>query len=173
MRSIIVGIVMMISAGSVTAQDQRPLNVEEWQSAVQILQAAKTAIEEKGWQQGATEPTEARCLATAMEDAWLGERKSLVDFEYAKLALDQALDAPDASSLTSTNDPLAVPYWGRYYMYWNDAKGRTEEQVLAALDKAIAYAEGRKQESSELRRSGSDVESFDREMMRSLGFADP
>jgi hypothetical protein len=42
------------------------------------------------------------------------------------------------------DDPLNVPYWGRNFMYWNDAPGRTEKEVLAAFDKAISIAESRR-----------------------------
>jgi hypothetical protein len=37
-------------------------------------------------------------------------------------------------------DELAVPYWGRLFMEWNDAPGRTKEQVLNALTEAASLS---------------------------------
>lgn len=171
MRSTLFGLVILFGmASSAHAQDEQPLNVAEWQSAIEILQYAKAAIVKHGWQQGALSPVESECMATAMERGWSELNKSLVDFDYAKLAVDRAIGAPSLTSLTSADDPLSTPYWGRYYMYWNDAPDRTEAEVLSAFDKAIEIAKEHKQSALKSKRGGDSLQEFDANMMKSLGF---
>ena len=65
-------------------------------------------------------------------------------------------------------DSLATPYWGRYYMYWNDADGRTVEQVLSALDRAVGYAREQERSALNLNASGDLLIQYDIDMMNTL-----
>lgn len=159
---------VILIAGSAAANEQA-LNVAEWTSAVEILKGAKAAIIEHGWQQGSTESVTPECVTTAMERSWLRLKKTMVDFDYAKLAMSHAVSAPPAARVTTKDDPLSVPYWGRYLMYWNDTPGRTEKQVLAAFDVAIAYAEDQKKRAERAGLHGEDLARFDATMMARLG----
>ena len=149
------------------AAEELPLNVREWQSAVKILALAQEKISQGGWYQ--VEATEgAECLATALERSWQELGKSLVDWDYAKLAMDTALNAPRLQSLSIQGDPLATPYWGRYYMYWNDADGRTVEDVLSALHRAVGYAREQVKSALNLNASGDLLIRYDIDMMNKL-----
>jgi hypothetical protein len=173
---LILSTVFAVTLGSVSmAQEQPPLNQAEWQSATELLVRAKELIEIGPWGKPLTDtslagPDEITCIAFAMNDAQNELGTSIVNFEYARLAMSQAIDAPDMSSLSSANDPLSVPYWGRYFMYWNDAESRTKEEVLDAMDRAIEIAAGSAESSNEKLLSGDDLMAFDLENMRRLGF---
>lgn len=147
-----------------------PLNHVEWNNAKEILVNTKSILEKKGWYRVKPEEKHAHCLATALEESWQELGLSLVDFSYARHALDQAIDAPK-SLPTNENDPLSVPYWGRYYMYWNDADDRTEDEVLSAIDKAILISNENVSYSELKSLSGKSLEDFDNKMMQSLGFS--
>ena len=129
------------------------VNLKEWQAASAILNRAIQFVNKKGWQQGEIVPTSYVCLATAIERAWQEKKYSLVDFNYTREALSKVLKVAREPELLPS-DPLAVPYWGRYFIEWNDAPERTKEQVIEALRSASALAN----ELAE--RSGSEAKSF-------------
>jgi len=115
------------------------VNLKEWKAASDILNRAIQLVDEKGWQQGEIVPITHVCLTTAIERAWQEKKYSLVDFNYTREALSKILKVPrEPEALPS--DPLAVPYWGRYFMEWNDAPERTKEQVIEALRSASTLA---------------------------------
>ena len=119
------------------------INAKEWLAAGKILDRAARLIEEKGWQQGATEAVPQECIATALEHSFREKGYSIVDFNYAREALSRVLQIPrDPKAVPG--DPLDVPYWGRHLMEWNDAPGRTKAEVLESLQSAsgmaLAYA---------------------------------
>ncbi len=111
------------------------VNVNEWKAAGKILLAAKLLIEKRGWQQGAIQPTSHECAATALEHAFRQNKFSIVEFNYAREALARVLNI-EREPQKFDNDPLDVPYWGRSLMDWNDASGRTKEEVVEAFKKA-------------------------------------
>ena len=53
-------------------------------------------------------------------------------------------------------------------MYWNDAAGRTEAQVLSAFDKAVKIAEQQHEIAVKKQVSGKSLEVFDRKAMSTL-----
>jgi hypothetical protein len=53
-------------------------------------------------------------------------------------------------------------------MYWNDAQGRTKEQVIDALSSAIAIAEAEGASARQAGRTQEDLLQFDRNMMQRL-----
>ena len=110
-------------------------NVNEWKAAAKILSVAKSLIEEEGWQQGAIESVSQECTATALEHAFRHNDFSIVEFNYAREALARVLNIEQEPQKLE-NDPLDVPYWGRPLMDWNDAPGRTKEEVLEAFQNA-------------------------------------
>jgi hypothetical protein len=172
-RFILVALAMIsIVTPTLGQQAEAPLNVAEWSSARDILVGARAQIN-VGWGQGETINPDGMprisCLATALEASLLEKRKSIVDFNYAMLALNKAIDAP-AALPTSESDPLPVPYWGRYLMYWNDAPGRTKEEVIAALDTAISYSEQQRILAVDEKKTGLDVLNYDKSVMTQLGF---
>jgi hypothetical protein len=111
------------------------VNVNEWKAAGKILLAARSLIEKRGWQQGANHPVPEECMATALEHAFRDNEFSIVEFNYAREALARTLNIEREPQKTD-NDPLDVPYWGRPLMDWNDAPGRTKEEVLEAFKRA-------------------------------------
>lgn len=115
------------------------INAKEWASASKILNGAARLIEEKGWQQGSVEPVPQECLATALEHSFRENEYSIVDFNYAREALSQVLQIP-RDPIKLPGDPLDVPYWGRHLMEWNDAPGRTKNEVLKSLESAAVMA---------------------------------
>jgi hypothetical protein len=115
------------------------MKVIEWDAAGKILKRAAELINEKGWQQGAAEAVPEKCLATALEHAFREKEYSIVDFNYAREALSRMLHVPREPQ-PAPSDPLAVPYWGLHFMEWNDAPGRTKEEVVNALNAASALA---------------------------------
>ena len=112
------------------------VNLQEWQAAGDILKRAIELINKNGWQQGEIVPGPQVCLVTAIERAWREKKYSLVDFNYTREALSKILKVPREPE-TLPSDPLAVPYWGRHFMEWNDFPGRTKEQVIDALKAAL------------------------------------
>ena len=110
-------------------------NVNEWKAASRILRAAKSLIVERGWQQGAVEPTSRECAATALEHAFRQNHFSIVEFNYAREALARILKI-EREPKQSDNDPLHVPYWGKSLMEWNDAPQTTKKQVLETFEDA-------------------------------------
>ena len=172
MRYAPIGLALMMTTSTAAfGQSDPPLNVAEWQSAIEILTGAREEIVKNDWQHGDNFPNpRAAFMAVAMERSWKQLNKTMVDFDYAKLAMNRVIDAPAISSLAVSGDPLATPYWGRYYMYWNDAPSRKKEEVLSALDKAIQYAAKQKEEAGTLRKTGNDLDEYDKKMMLRLGF---
>jgi hypothetical protein len=127
-----------------------PVNANEWLAASAMLTRANELIRERGWQQGSPVPVARECMATALEHAFQEKDYSIVDFNYAREALARVLNVPrDPQPLP--NDVLDIPYWGRELMDWNDAHGRTEADVLNALNAAAQFAVNRRAEA--LRRS--------------------
>lgn len=115
------------------------VNLKEWQAASDILNRAIELVNKNGWQQGEVLPSSKVCLTTAIERAWQEKKYSLVDFNYAREALSKTLKVPrEPEALPS--DQLAVPYWGRHFMEWNDVPGRTREHVIDALKAAVILA---------------------------------
>lgn len=165
-------IIAMSSISNAVAQSPQALNVSEWTSAREILEGAKANVA-AGWSQGNAELSvipRVHCMSTALEASFLEQRKTLVDFDYAKLALNTAIDAPSAVP-TFDGDPLSTPYWGRFYVYWNDAPGRTKEEVLEALDRAIAYASEQTQVAIAANKTEADLMGFDQKSIQTLGLA--
>jgi len=121
------------------ANNSEAINAKEWASASNILNRAALLIEEKGWQQGSVEPVPQECLATALEHSFREKEYSIVDFNYAREALSRVLQIP-RDPLKLPGDPLDVPYWGRHLMEWNDAPGRTKNEVLESLHSAAGMA---------------------------------
>lgn len=107
----------------------------EWSAAGEMLSRAAELIEERGWQQGATKPVELFCAATALEAAFLEGKYSVVDFNYARASLSRVVRVP-LEPRAEAGESLAVPYWGRELMEWNDAPGRSEEEVIDAFTTA-------------------------------------
>lgn len=149
--------------------NQLPLNSQEWSNAAKILLGTKTILEENEWYRAEKPSGKAYCLSEALEKSWKDSNYSLVDLDYAKQALNKSIDAPK-SLPTSIDDPLSVPYWGRYYMYWNDADHRTKKQVIDALERAISFAQFEQETSLSLKFVGENLADYDLKMMRNLGF---
>jgi hypothetical protein len=116
------------------------INEKEWRAAHNIIKRAKQLIEQRGWQQGSVGEVKTECLTTAMEHAFKEKDYSIVDFNYAREALSRVLKISREPGAVA-GDELAVPYWGRLFMEWNDAPGRTKQQVLNALTEAASLAE--------------------------------
>ena len=168
MKLLLLGVVLCVATSSNLAAQELPLNVKEWRSAIEVIRLARQTINEGGWYQVEV-ISGAECMATALEKSWIQLDKSLVDWEYTKLAMNQVLDAPELSSLSLDSDPLSTPYWGRYYVYWNDADGRTKEEVLEAIDRAIDFALSEEQRALEVNANGNQVIEYDIQMMDKLG----
>jgi len=115
------------------------VNVKEWLNASKMLSMAAQLIRKNGWQQGSLTAVYAHCAATALEAAFRQGKFSIVDFNYAREALSRTIHvAREPQKLA--NDRLEVPYWGRSFMEWNDAPGRTKEEVLKAFNDASNLA---------------------------------
>jgi hypothetical protein len=80
-------------------------------------------------------------LSTAVERAFfdLGTQ-SIVDFNYAIAALNEQLNIGPAQVAQMSDPGLDVPYWGSALMDWNDAPGRTQEEVVQVLQDAAEAA---------------------------------
>jgi hypothetical protein len=95
----------------------------------EILRAGKQRIETNGWCQGdelairGKEP--GPCCAATAPPFWI----NLNDVMNALDVLKRTIGLDDSTQLAN----------------WNDAPGRTVEEVLAAYDKAIAAAEAQEQ----------------------------
>ena len=165
MKRQICGALLLASvAYNVAAEEEIPLNVQEWQETIEILTLAHEKILLGGWYQVKVVEG-AECLATSLEKSWQELGKSLVIWDYTKLAIDTVINAPNLQSLSVKGDPLATPYWGRYYMYWNDADGRTVEDVLSAIDRAIEYAREQERNAIEVNASSDLLIEYDVQMM--------
>lgn len=93
---------------------------------VELLRGGMRLLETGGWIQGALRNNNGRCALGALDDAC--ERKDLQDrerFRAERLLEDAIPTGPKAVGL------------------YNDAKGRTREQVLALYAAAIQLAEQR------------------------------
>jgi hypothetical protein len=151
-----------------------PLNVSEWESATKILVRARELVMIGPWGKPLTDTTlspgpNVPCMAVAMESAWKEQAASIVDFDYARMAMDEAINLPELTQIEVSNDPLSVPYWGRYYMYWNDSSSRTKEEVLAAFDRAIDISQKHLEEAKSNGVSSDALLQFDLDNMRQLG----
>ncbi|MDX2385124.1 hypothetical protein GOD60_14125 [Sinorhizobium medicae] len=162
---------MLASYSTGLAQESRALNVAEWQAAQEILEDAKVKVE-SGWYQNEPPAGGPRtyCMSTAMQQALIDQNKTMVDFDYAKLALNNAIEAPPTLP-TSADDPLSVPYWGRFFVYWNDAPGRTKEEVVQAFEEAIAYASDQRAAAVQANKTEADILEYDRLSIQRLGLA--
>lgn len=102
-----------------------------------------------------------------LENAWKELGKTIVDFDYAREAMVKAIDVP-RTPITTSSDPLNVPYWGRNLMYWNDKDGRTEKEVLQAFDQAIAIAEKSKAAAVEANVLAESIEASDAGLIKAM-----
>lgn len=161
--------VLLASISCSVSANELPLNAQEWSNAEQILMGTKNILEEYEWYRAEKPSTKAYCLSEALEKSWKDSDYSLVDLDYAKLALNESIKAPK-SLPTSADDPLSVPYWGRYYMYWNDAENRTKEEVINAVTKAISFAKSEQKAAFSNKLIGDNLNDYDLKMMKSLGF---
>jgi hypothetical protein len=132
-----------------------PINVMEWDRASEILADARGLIEKDGWQQGATEAVSRWCASTALEGAWLKTSYSIVDFNYARDALSRTIGVSYEPAKEDGAEAPDVPYWGANFVEWNDAPGRTEDEVLDAFSEAERLAAGMSDEA----RSAAGTES--------------
>ena len=119
--------------------EDSPLNVVEWDAAARLLTDAASMVEERGFQQGATEDVYSVCVTTALERSFFQGDYSIVDFNYALEALSQLLGVPREVK-PDPDLPLDVPFWGRHLIEWNDEEGRTEEEVISAFEDAATLA---------------------------------
>ena len=78
---------------------------------------------------------------TALEASFIGSGLSLTSLEMAKAAFRSVAQIENGVSGKEDLDPLEVRYWGLDFMNWNNAAGRTKEEVLQALSKASSLAE--------------------------------
>jgi hypothetical protein len=133
--------IQQVSAQNVKSVQQPALNVIEWRAASTMLDRARQLIELRGWQQGAISKVLPECAATALEHAFFENtrRYSVVDFNYAREALSRTIDVA-REPVRIDDDLLAVPYWGRNLMDWNDKPGRTKSEVLKAFKNASNLA---------------------------------
>lgn len=83
----------------------------------EILEETKRRLVERGWCQAAISPSGKMCLTVAM---W-AQGVAQLEYEEAKVAFYKANGLP-----TNTCLPR-----------WNDALGRTQDEVFSALDRAI------------------------------------
>lgn len=91
---------------------------------VEILRKARVLIEAKGWRQGGADGSGKVCAGVAIEQA-AGDDSDL--WHEPKAAFLLAADLRPHS----------------YIFPWNDANGRTQAEVLAAFDRAIAATSGK------------------------------
>lgn len=102
-------------------------------TTAEVLRGARALLSSpERWTQGqATETRDgvvvARCLVEAMNEAG----------RYARMSIQR--DA--AKALYGVANGVAAPDGG-FLSVWNDAPGRTYEEVIAVLDRAIEVAEG-------------------------------
>ena len=152
------------------SDEELPLNVQEWRSVAEVVEFARRKIHDGGWYQ-VEAISGLECLATALQKSWMELGKSLVDWDYTRLAINVAINAPPWSSLRRDGDPLSIPYWGRYYMYWNDANGRTVEEVIEALDRAIAFAHDQEMIALDIGATGDQLIEYDLRVMDELNLS--
>jgi hypothetical protein len=91
-------------------------------TTVELLRAAKDQLLTRGWIQHAERRPDGVCLQGAVLAVGGFSWEAFVALQVLACAL------PEAESY----NPVT---------YWNDAEGRTPEEVLALLDQAIARAE--------------------------------
>lgn len=85
-----------------------------------------------------------RAARKRIEFAWVQDTKNLGDPDDACCAVTATMYLGDNSSQESEADALVAQAIGvptHRVPRWNDAPGRTQAEVLAAFDKAIALAE--------------------------------
>jgi hypothetical protein len=100
-------------------------------SVLYTLKKGKEAIEKYGWIQGNMgRPNLGYCAMGAIND----QRVSHVDYKSAIHALWVELPPGNYDESELSPHPIAQ---------WNDAEGRTKEEVLALYDKAIATEEAK------------------------------
>ena len=136
------------------AASSPPLNALEWGRASKLLAKALELMKERGFQQSAVKPTSRVCVSTALERAFLEQKikrgvltgrpdeveYTIVDFNYAREALSRLLKVQREPTPDPKLRGLAVPYWGRYFMNWNNVRGRTEQDSLDLLTRASKLA---------------------------------
>lgn len=132
------------------------LNVEEWTETAELISYALTLAK-----------TEEGLSLDELLNEVLEFGSSLTEFEYVKFAINYAIKAPKASSLTNPDDPLDVPYWGRYFMYWSDT--HTHEELVEALILAGDYAKKALNNALEASLTEDHLTDFDINMKRQLG----
>jgi hypothetical protein len=114
------------------------------------LLAARTLLERYGWCQNQFRVDTARCTATAIIHAVSVPRDTLTMTQMrrprAKHATPMLADIARAfddiqrlgNLFTAANNLRTVGHWHRTVVNWNDAPGRTREEVLAAFALAAA-----------------------------------
>jgi hypothetical protein len=109
--------------------------------AVELGKLARSVLEQHGWTQGNFgEPGVGFCTLGAIRqareetkrlgmtvDAWLDARGVLLNAIYNVLPLDE---------------------WSGSLIDWNDAKGRTKDEVFDLFDRAVARIEAAQQEAA-------------------------
>ena len=95
-------------------------------SVIEVLRSARDDIKDNGWFHGRERIWRDRhgsttCAAVAIEDACVR-----FGFKYGEAF-----------------EPFRKAIGRRDVICWNDAPGRTKEEVLAAFDRAIEIAEGK------------------------------
>jgi hypothetical protein len=92
------------------------VTLEPWQ---QVLLDAASLIEQKGWCQGSAMMDDASCAAWAITQA----ARNLSQYDYGLAE--------------HVGNRLARIVGARSIPFWNDAPGRTKEEVIAAMRAAV------------------------------------
>lgn len=102
-------------------------------NASKQLQLAKAVLIERGWCQGdyVNPVTGEVCIVGAFNIVQDGDPR----------CIDEDDSEPVPSDGFYWLEKLAIRHWSFDVGHWNDARGRTPEQVLAFYDAAIALAE--------------------------------
>lgn len=128
-----------------TITDQDPLRVVADRSVAQVLDRITTVFDRRGWGQGTLEesPTGPVCLVGAVVVAVAGD--SAIGTWESGLLCDDDDDLVDETArvLSEAVGFTPSPFTGMFDIEaWNDADGRTFDEVLAAVRKAQILAGG-------------------------------
>ena len=103
-----------------------------------ILRKAKELIEENGWIQRRSRASNGICLGAGMTDA---ADHVLGSYDVKTGGVYRHIFQEAVNALRKVNGISGAIF------SWNDTRGRTKEEVLAALDKAILFSEKEAQSS--------------------------